>query len=210
MQETKTVSRYREALHDRILDTALKLFSTYGIKAVKMDDIARQLNISKRTLYEVYENKETLLFEVVKRYRATKEQESQQLLLECRNVMDIMLKMYYVKVDEFKQISSLFYSDLVKYPRVVELLQEDRQGQRQRAMKFMQRGVEEGYFRCDIDLPLVLKLFESVAQFIMSGQIYKDYSIEEIFRSIVFVSFRGICTRKGVDVLDTFLASNKQ
>lgn len=205
MQETKTISRYREALHDRILDAAMKLFAGHGIKAVKMDDIANQLNISKRTLYEIYENKETLLFEGVKKYKTLKEQEFQKLLLENQNVMDIMLKIYHIKVDEFKKSCPQFYSDLSKYPRVVELLQQDREGQRQCAMDFMRRGMEEGYFRRDIDISLVSKMFESVAQFIVSNQVYKNYSIEEIFRSIVLVSLRGICTRKGVDVLDTFL-----
>ena len=205
MQEAKNLSRYREVLRGKILDVAMKRFAAQGIKAVRMDDIASELNISKRTLYEIYENKETLLYEGIKVYKARREEAFQRLQVECENVMDIMLKIYHVKVDEFKLICSQFYSDLVKYPRVVELLQETKKDQRQRSLDFMQRGVREGYFRSDIDLSLVASMFESVAQFIVTNQIYKNYSIEVIFRSIVFVSLRGICTRKGIDVLDTFI-----
>ena len=57
---------YRRSLKQKILTTAASLFAKHGIKAVKMDDISNELSISKRTLYEIYDNKELLLFECVK------------------------------------------------------------------------------------------------------------------------------------------------
>ena len=66
MQENRQISSYRQALKERILKTAMELFATHGVKAVKMDDIAASLGISKRTLYEIYENKEVLLLAGVK------------------------------------------------------------------------------------------------------------------------------------------------
>ena len=65
MQDTKTITTYRQELSENILHTALKLFWKKGIKAVKMDDIAAQMSISKRTLYELYRNKEVLLLVAV-------------------------------------------------------------------------------------------------------------------------------------------------
>ena len=62
MSETKNISAYRQSLRDRILEVAMQAFREKGIKAVKMDDIAASLTISKRTLYEVYENKLRLRF----------------------------------------------------------------------------------------------------------------------------------------------------
>ena len=62
MQDFKNISTYKEALKDKILTTAMTAFARNGIRAVKMDDIANALSISKRTLYEVYRNKEDLLF----------------------------------------------------------------------------------------------------------------------------------------------------
>ena len=202
MQEIKTITQYRESLRTKILESAMTLFTSHGIKAVKMDDIARQLNISKRTLYEIYENKEALLYEGVKAYKMKKDREFQRLLIDCQNVMDIILKIYYIKVDESKNISPLFYEDLSKYPSVMTFLNEDRVRQNNRSLQFVQRGIREGCFRSDIDLGLLSKMHEAVAQFIMNGEIYKSYSVEEIFRTIVFVSLRGICTRKGLELLE--------
>lgn len=58
MTETK-ISSTRE----RVLDTALALFSEMGLKAVRMDDVARECGISKRTLYELFVDREQLISE---------------------------------------------------------------------------------------------------------------------------------------------------
>ena len=61
MQKGSIHSEYRRELKKRILDCAVDKFFTLGIRAVKMDDIAKALGISKRTLYEIYSDKEQLL-----------------------------------------------------------------------------------------------------------------------------------------------------
>lgn len=51
MRKNNSQNSYRQELRERILATAMNEFYTKGIKAVKMDDIAKRLSISKRTLY---------------------------------------------------------------------------------------------------------------------------------------------------------------
>ena len=57
MQEIKETTAYKRSLKGRILETAMKAFAERGVKAVRMDDVAQMLCISKRTLYEVYKDK---------------------------------------------------------------------------------------------------------------------------------------------------------
>lgn len=61
---------YKLELRNRILKAAMTEFLHKGVKSVKMDDIANTLAISKRTLYEIYSNKEELLLEAVRHTRA--------------------------------------------------------------------------------------------------------------------------------------------
>ena len=61
-------TEYRQTLRYKILDVAMAAFHENGIVAVSMDSIARKLAISKRTLYELYANKEELLLEGMQRY----------------------------------------------------------------------------------------------------------------------------------------------
>lgn len=66
MNKTITPNEYRQELRLRLLRVAMREFRSKGIKAVKMDDIANILSVSKRTMYETFENKEHLLMESVK------------------------------------------------------------------------------------------------------------------------------------------------
>ena len=110
MQEIKVLSPYRQALRDRILDTAIRLFIQHGVRSVKMDDVARELTISKRTLYEIYDNKEQVLFESIRKYRLRRRQELENTVRESANVMDIILYIYREKIKEFQLVNPLFYS----------------------------------------------------------------------------------------------------
>ena len=67
------MTEQRVELRQLILETAMSEFKAKGIKRVRMDDIAHQLGISKRTLYEVFSNKEQLLLEGVKDDEARKD-----------------------------------------------------------------------------------------------------------------------------------------
>jgi AcrR family transcriptional regulator len=60
----KKIRTDKDILRARITEQAKQAFSAYGIKAVRMDDIAAAEGISKRTLYELYADKEALLLEV--------------------------------------------------------------------------------------------------------------------------------------------------
>ena len=204
MQE-KNASTYRQELRERILEVAMKAFATDGIKAVKMDYIAQSLGISKRTLYELYKNKELLLFEGIKKFKTQRQRESMLLASESANVMDLLIRVYRVKTEEFRQVNPQFFSDLVKYPSVLKYLEDDRQNTRTRLKAFLKRGVNEGYFRSDVDYDMVLRILDSLNDFVMRVHLFQEYSIEHLFKNIIFVSLRGLCTKRGIEVLDKFL-----
>lgn len=198
MQESKTMTNYMQSLRGRILETAMKAFVARGIKAVKMDDIAQSLAISKRTLYEIFDNKELLLLEGVKLFNNRMEKQREIEYAQCKNVMDMVLNVYHEKMMEFKKTSPHFYADLIKYPIVLEYFQHRRKNAHNQLISFLQRGVEEGYFRKDVELELVATMFTAITEYIMSHQLYKQYAIEQIFHDVVFVSLRGFCTPEGI------------
>lgn len=205
MQETKSISPYRQELKVRILTVAMKAFAERGIRAVKMDDVASELGISKRTLYEIYENKELLLYEGVMHYYQLKEDELKCKTAGCRNVMEILLTVYRTKVEEFRQTNQLFYDDMVKYPKVQHFLQQQNQTMRHKSIKFLERGIIEGYFRKDLNCELAARMFDALGEYVVMNKLYQKYSIEEIFVNLVFVSMRGLCTEKGIKALDKII-----
>lgn len=200
MEKTKTP--YMVSLCDKILNTAMTAFAQQGIKAVRMDDIAKALSISKRTLYEIYDNKEKLLFEGIKRYFEVKDQEFVKLYAESSNVMEIIMHIYCMNVEEFRITSPAFYDDLDKYPSVVAFLNANHEQTHDRFIGFLQRGVDEGYFRSDTNLELIAIMFNSIGEYIMNHQLYQRFSMEEMINNIVLVSLRGFCTEEGIKLLD--------
>ena len=209
MENKKTITTYKQGLKDKILDAAMHDFAAHGIKAVRMDDIAQELGISKRTLYEIYENKEVMLYEGVKKFMAIRDERVVLMVSECSNVMDVLMRIYSLKVAEFKQVNPNFYSDIGKYPMVKRLLEEDRKNNHQRTLTFMKRGVSEGYFRKDVDYMLVIRMFDALNMYVMREEIYRQYSLEHILNNLFFVTLRGFCTTKGVEVLDDFLKAQQ-
>ena len=207
MQEIKVLSTYRLSLKSKILDSAMLDFAQRGIKSVKMDDLAKGLNISKRTLYELYENKEILLYECIKKAKAQDEREMLTMMSQHDNVIDIILNIYKIKIEQFKQVTPQFYSDLEKFPKVMSYLEEQHERDRVLQKEFIVRGVEEGYFRKDVDIDIVIIMFEALSQYVRRTRLYNQYPVKDIFNNMLFISFRGICTQKGIEVIDRFLTN---
>ena len=69
-------------------------------------------------------------------------------------------------------------------------------------LEIMHKGVDEGYFRSDVNYELVVKLFDSIGLYMSEKELYQDYSFEELFCNMVFVAIRGFCTIKGIEELD--------
>ena len=204
MQEKKTITAYKKGLREVILNTAMKAFAEKGIRAVKMDDIAESLTISKRTMYELYATKEELLYEGVKAYRERQKAKIAELG-KCKDLMEILMKYYRIKVEEGHATSQAFYNDLIKYPRVLRYLNREKMHTRENLLKFFERGVYEGYFRDDINYELAARLFDAIGRYVMEQRLYSQYSIEELFTSLSFVSLRGLCTEKGLKKLERLL-----
>ena len=205
MQETKDISPYKQGLRDKIITSAMLAFAKKGIRQVKMDDVASELGISKRTLYEIFDKKEDLLYEGVKYYLGERRSQMEQRAKSCNNVMEIILLAYKQKVEEVRQTNPCFYTDLVKYPKVARYLAQQNQQMLTNMTKFIERGIEEGYFRKEVNPELVARLFDALGKYVMEQQLYCLYTIEEIFTNLVFVTIRGICTEKGIEVIKQWI-----
>ncbi len=205
MQEIKDISAYKLSLREKIPDVAMQLFTERGVNAVRMDDVAQTMGISKRTIYELYDKKENLLFEVVVKHFQLRMQRMEKAVSTCSNVMEILLEVYHMKVSDFKNTNPLFFTEMVRYPQLQQFLVEQNNLLRDNSLAFIRRGVEEGYFRGDLNYQMAVLQFDAMGQYIMEKELYRQYSIEDIFRNLVFVSLRGLCTDKGIRAIDEMI-----
>lgn len=198
MSKRESSNLYRKDLRKRIQKAALQSFQEKGIKAVKMDDISTRLSISKRTLYEIYGNKETLLFECFRVYYEEVSAHMESFNKSGKNVLQMLIEFYRVQVRTFSNKTPLFFSDLQKYPQVVAYLEKRRAEQKVNSLAFFQQGIREGYFRDDVNYEIVTRIADVGMRYVMESQMYNDFPLHDIFRNYLFVLVRGFCTEKGL------------
>jgi AcrR family transcriptional regulator len=210
MKKINHPTEYRKELRGRILEVAMQDFIQRGIRAVKMDDIAGSLGISKRTLYEIFPNKESLLLEGIRLKQAMGEEEMAKYVTEKNpNTMDIIMKFYHMQMEELSSLPMTFITEISRYPLVTDFLRKKHQKSEENANRFFQRGVKEGYFRSDVDYELISRLGEGMTQNAIARQLYFQYEPQYIFRNIIFLFLRGFCTQKGLEYIDNTLIENK-
>ena len=193
---------YRQQLRLRILEAAMLAFREKGIRAVRMDDLANQLSISKRTLYEIYSNKEMLLYECIRDHDVEMEKKMADLLAPDNTVMDVLILFLRLHIEDSSKTNPLFYAELAKYPSVKRYIDERHEKRQNRSAGFMRRGVEEGFFRSDINYQIFNIMIDVFMKHIMDKGLYKTIPLTDIIRNIIMVMLRGFCTEKGLRFID--------
>ena len=198
-------SALRIELKEKIVDTALRAFKSHGIKGITMDDIATSLGISKRTLYEVFSNKEMLLEDCIRKERQDTRNYIKEIWNTSPNVMEVLLKLCLRNIEDFHATNKAFFEDMKKYPRAFASLKDDNGQDSAEVINFFQLGVVQGLFRDDINFAIVHKLLHSQIDLLMNSNICEQYSFLEVYESIMFTYLRGISTEKGARKLETFI-----
>lgn len=197
------INEYRKELKSRIIDYAMGEFYKRGVRAVKMDEISQGLHVSKRTVYEIFGDKEELLLAGLK----IKSQEMREKLetYSCNvahNVVDIIGYFYKLQMEVNSMVGVAFYEEIHRMPRVIEFFKQEHEREFADRVKFLKAGVEERLFRQDIDYSLTMELLSASMSEIMRNQIYKKYSMQQIFDNFFLVIIRGFCTERGAALLN--------
>lgn len=195
----------RAELKERIIATATEAFTSEGIKCITMDDIAAALGISKRTLYEVFADKESLLKECILKIQSDRDLYSQRIYNQSHNVLEVILAVFQKSIEVFHQTNKRFFEDIKKYPKIYEMMKDRRASDSEKTMFFFKSGIEQGIFRADVNFAIVNLLVREQFNVLLNTEICNEYSFLEVYESIMFTYIRGISTEKGAKVLEDFI-----
>lgn len=192
---------------ERIIEEAAYMFRTYGIRSVTMDMLANQMGISKRTIYEVFRDKEELLQGVLK-WMTLKQMELTSRSLETSgNVIEAIFKIMDNMMDHYSRMSPAFRLDMKKYHNdIVRKLNENEELPYTNSKEILLRGIKEGIFRKDLELEITNKCLTGVTRMSNERDVFasEETPDEKMLRNLFINYLRGISTQKGLDLINYY------
>lgn len=185
-----------------IIEKATNLFMTYGLRSITMDDLAKEIGISKKTLYQHFKDKADLIRKIVhlKIEKMTKLMEN--IFLSGENTIDRMIKINKLMIEFKKNTPKNVQFDLEKYyPNIAEEINEKTENKMFKAIKQNHEiGKKEGLIRKDLDTNII-----AVMQLCRTNyrnkfaELLPNYEDEKILNAIFEYHIRGIATPKGIE-----------
>lgn len=189
-----------------IMAWALEHFLQQGIRSVTMDEIAAHAGISKRTLYEEFEDKEQLLIESLKLHWVRERAALQAYADEGgHNVLELILFSFNQQLAVCCNSSAAFSRDLLRYRRVMEVVRVYNQNSSREFIAALKVGAGQGLMRADIRFELFEEFLAAQLRFLYEEHVWQKYTPREVFRLILLVWLRGIATEEGGRIIDAFL-----
>ncbi|TNE57597.1 MAG: TetR/AcrR family transcriptional regulator [Bacteroidetes bacterium] len=186
------------------------LFMRYGIKSVTMDDVARELGISKKTLYLFVDNKDDLVNKVLERHIAAEKAVCQHMSEKAENAIEEMFLVMDSNAQQLQQMKANIVFDLQKYHRDAwdKIQAYQREFLYSLVRSNLERGIRQGLYRDDFDVDIVAKIHIALSFQLFDEDLFPQltYSKETVFREYLLHYLYGIVSEKGLHVLKAKLS----
>jgi AcrR family transcriptional regulator len=182
----------------KILHEAETLFMKYGFKSITMDDVARELGVSKKTLYQYFTDKNDLVDQCVENYLEMMQTTCTKISFDKSvDAVSMMLSITEFVGKMLRQVNPSSMYDLKKYFKP--------------AWDNFEHGLKKGLYRKDIDSEMVTRLYIYLISFLTDPDTYDktNTDIRKLHIEIVKYHLRSICTVKGNELLEEKLKQLK-
>lgn len=189
---------------EEIIKKALNHFLKKGSKIITMDDIANEFGLSKKTLYSMFENKETLLNEAVDLLWNEFLNEVEFIRNKEENPLQKIIQIYTVAIQRISNINPIFLTSLKKYHRGV-MCEYDRY----KSFMFdkvvrplLEEAKQQQLIRKDIDIELFHYInFEDIDEKLWKYKVFEKHSVQEALDYFIVLKLKGIVTKENFDLL---------
>ena len=193
-------------MKEQILQAASAYFTQYGTKGASMDDIARSIGISKKTIYEYFKDKETLFVESVRfdlqRYR----KQLVDIGAEGEDVLDIMIRSSMYAFKTTFRYCPLYFKDIDKYPEASRLVKEHLDFMHEKTLAYFSKAVDEGFFKSDNNYEVISGFVRNQIDSIRKNPALNQMKKMEMYAVAILTMFNGLCTEKGRKEMEKYNA----
>ena len=191
----------------------MALYTKYGIRSVTMDDIAAELGISKKTIYEIFEDKNDIVKQIILYQMRKMDSEFREIAKMKKNAIETLLYISDIITRYVSEANSSFNFDLMKYhPEAWKLL---LQFKRDRVFNHVKEnlitGVKEGLYRPDLNPDVISLLYVSRFRTGMDPDILPDmhFNFHSFFKELLTYHIRGIASEQGIKEFDQLKKDHK-
>lgn len=200
-------------MKDKILHKSAEMFLNLGFKSVTMDDIAGELGVSKKTIYNHFSNKTDLIKEVTE---SVFEIVCEGIDIICDQKKNPIEELYEIKrftMEYLKNEKTSPQHQLQKYyPKIFATLKQKQFDVMQESViENLHRGIKEGLYRETINVGFISRIYFHGVVGIKDIDLFplKQFSLNEVMDFYLEYHLRGICTEKGIDKLNEIITNNQ-
>jgi AcrR family transcriptional regulator len=199
-------------INERIIEAADSLFMKYGARSVTMDDIARELSVSKKTIYQYYTDKDEIVTLVSQAHIDQEKEDFNKIFESSQNAMEEMFKMSQCMRKIVTEINPSLLFDLQKYHRKAWDLYLDYKTQfiKDSVVNNLERGIKEGFYRTEIDVEVIATYRVEQVQMAFDDKIFSrnKFNFSQVQMQLFDHFIHGLLTDKGRKLYTNYQLNN--
>ncbi len=197
------------SMDTKIWTKAKELFMKYGIKSVSMDDLSRQLGISKKTLYQFVDNKNGLIRKVIRMHLESEKKEIDAISKESKDAIHEMLMIARHTSIKLREANPSTMYDLQKYypDSWLEFQSLHEEYVFEVIKNNIIKGIDSGIYRDNIQPDIIAKFYVGKSFILVDDKVFPSstYRVEELFNEFFSYHIHGIASQKGLELLEKHL-----
>lgn len=193
---------------ERILQKADELFRKYGIRAVTLDEIANSLGISKKTIYQFFEDKDALVDVVMMAEFEYNYQNCLKSKNMSKDAVDEIFKMMETMDDHFRNLNPIILLDLKKFHfKTFEKFHKHmHQNLMQMILANLQRGIDEGIYREGLNVEIVARFRMATVWLLFDTEVFppSKFQLLHVFKEVLELFLHGLVNPKGYKLIEKY------
>jgi hypothetical protein len=193
-------------MQEQIIEKATEMYLTLGFKSVTMDDIANEMGISKKTIYQHFANKNDLVEAVTMQMFDSISCGIDQICQPDKNAIEELFEIKDFVLHKLKDEKASPIFQLQKYfPKIYKTLHGKEYCKMQDCVVTnLKKGVETGLYRPEIDIEFISKIYYSCVHALKDKNVFSDESYNFRMMEELYLDYhvRAISTTKGLQVLE--------
>lgn len=188
--------------YQHIIEKASELYNQYGIKSITMDDIARELGMSKKTLYKYVSNKDDLVDQFVEYLAKGRKCYVEDIKNQNLNAIEELVEVNEYVIEMLKNYNPSTYFDLKKYyPDQYRKLRELRRNNMFQAVKEnIIKGKKEGIYRKELNEDIIARVHVSRIENSFANEMFtiQELTSWKFIREMMIYHIHGIANKEGI------------